>query len=136
MHTRDRERQAEPRIVIEREAQRRPEAPVAVDRAHESFAAVLHTFTTVARVESRRLRVWHQEAKLHLPAGDRRLADVANDEPRLLMVRGHHSRDVRTLDVRVGVAEAEVLDVTAKLPLQRAALALAEQVRLVEADEA
>src|SRR5262249_51500789 len=88
------------------------------------------------QVEPGELRARKREADLDLAAARRRLADVANDEPRLLVIRRHRSRDVRLLDPGIRIGEAEILDVLAELPLERAALALAEQVRLIEADEA
>src|SRR4029079_8883210 len=112
------------------------EAPVAIDRGDETVAAVLHALTAVRRVEACRLRVGEREADLQLSAGRRRLTDVLNDEARLLMVGGDRARHVRLLDERIGVAQAEILDVFPELPIQRTALALAEEVRLVEADEA
>ena len=115
--------------------ERRSEAPVALDRADQAVAAVAHALAAVADVEARPPRIRQREAELQLAARRVRLADVANDEPRPLIVEGNRARDVRLADSRIGVAEAEVADVLSELPLQRSALALAEQVRLVEAEE-
>jgi hypothetical protein len=52
------------------------------------------------------------------------------------VIRAHGSRDTTLLDGRVRVRQVEVIDVAAELPLQRALLAEAEEVRLLESDEA
>src|SRR6185437_7658015 len=106
-------------------------AAVAVDRGHETVAAIAHPLAAVAHVKARRVRgVRQREAELQLSAGRVRLADVANDEPRPLVVQRDRSRNVRLANARIRVAQAEVADVLAKLPLERSALALAEQIRL------
>ncbi len=130
------ERLPKPGIMVERKAQSRSEASVALNRSHQAVTAVADTLAAIADVEARIPRVGQRPTELELATGRVRLADVANDEPRSLIVEGNRAGNVRLLDARIGIAEAEVADVLPELPLQRSSLALAEQVGLVEAEEA
>src|SRR5690606_28453553 len=74
-------------------------------------------------------------ADAQVRADARVLAEVGDAEPRLRVVALDLRRHQRAADVRVRVRGVEVVDEAAVLPVDRAALALAEEVRLVEADE-
>src|SRR5690606_27124812 len=57
-------------------------------------------------------------------------------EPLSRVEHRHRSRDARLEDRRVRVAQLEVVDVAAELPLESTALAATEQVPLLEPEEA
>src|SRR5690606_25697750 len=69
-------------------------------------------------------------------AGPRATAEVADIIARPRVVRLHRPGNQRPLDRRVREADVGVVDVTAEQALDRPSLALAEEVRLVEPDEA
>src|SRR5687768_15976342 len=133
-----REREPDPGVVIEVHAESRARARhhVAVDLADQAFTAIVHSLRAVRCEEPREARAEQREADLQLAADPRLAADVADVVARLRVISRDRPRELRLLDEGITVREAEVVDVLAELPIQRPLLAHAEQVRLIESDEA
>ena len=73
--------------------------------------------------------------KLHRAAGALLLAEVADGVAGPRVEQRHRSGDAALADGGVGVAQREIVDVGAELPLQPPPLAPAEEVRLLEPEE-
>src|SRR5882724_13230819 len=76
-----------------------------------------------------------RKAKLDTAAGLLPPPEVADGVARAGIEERDGARDAALADGRIGVAQREVVDVLAELPLELAALAPAEQVRLLQSKE-
>ena len=133
-----RERHLDARVAREVEAERRPEASRAAvrrDLAEQAGAAVAYGFRAVGDAEARPAGPEEREREPQRSARACGLPEVRDRVLRLRAVERHRHGGARLVQRRIGVRELQVVDVSAVLPVDRAALALAEQVRLVEADE-
>jgi len=78
----------------------------------------------------------HREAKLQARAAPPQASEVGDDVADPRVVHADRGGECGIPAGGIGERDVEIIDVLAELPLEPAALALSEQVRLVEAEEA
>src|SRR5438552_3333239 len=119
-------------------APRRPARRAAAEprpQVHRAFG-VTDTLVGVGGEEPGVPRAQEREAELEAPAGLLAAAEVADGVAGAGVEQRDGARDPALADGRVGVAQREVVDVLAELPLELAALSAAEEVRLLQPQEA
>src|SRR5204863_1367795 len=137
---RGRERQVDPRVAHQRGAECRADTIVAAERRRErevrrgADEALL--IEAVIEEQARVVVAEDGEAELEVPAAAPEPADVGDDVAHARVVHADRRRDARLAHGGIGVRDVEIVDVLSELPLEPAALALPEQIRLVEPEEA
>ena len=134
-----RERQVDPRVAHDRGAEAGAHAVIAAERVGErrvgAGAGIALLVEGVVQEQARVVGAEQRKAELHVGAPPPQPPNVGNHIPDTLVVHPNRSRDPGLADRGIRVRDAEVVDVLPELPLQLAALALAEQVGFVESDE-
>src|SRR6267143_5633892 len=134
------EREVDPGVPHHRRAERRAHAVVAAEGARErrvrGRAGEALLIDAVRQEQPRVIVAEHREAQLQARAAPPQAADVGDDVPHPRIVHAERRGDARFAHGGIGERDVEIVDVLAELPLEPAALALAKQVRLVEAEEA